>query len=136
LTLRYRVGMFSAVERDIAPSLPPRSSLPGAQCLQAAPHPDESRMLSEETVERLRAALAIQREAGDQPVPELQAAIHAAAAEARLRNVPAEAILVQLKSLATRAGVGTSPLSESGSARSLREWMVVGLLRAYWGEPG
>jgi len=93
--------------------------------------PDPSQLLHPETVDALRTALAAQRAARGDATPELSEAIRAAADEARTRELPPEALLIQLKQLAD--DVGLSPDDpEAAKPRRIREWMVGALLRAYW----
>jgi hypothetical protein len=93
--------------------------------------PDPSQLLHPETVGALRTALAAQRASRGDASPELSDAIRAAADEARARELPPEALLIQLKQLAD--DVGLSPDDpEAAKPRRIREWMVGALLRAYW----
>jgi hypothetical protein len=91
--------------------------------------PDPAHLLRPETEALLREALAAQRTSGDEPISALTDAIRTAAREARERQLPPEALLVQLKSLADEAGISTRGGAEW---RGVREWMVIMLLRAYW----
>jgi hypothetical protein len=89
-------------------------------------------------VAALRAALAEQRVAGPEPTVALQRAIAAAAREARARDLPPEALLIQLKGLADEIGVrGPDQTVAPGQTQPppVREWMVRTLLRAYWQLP-
>jgi FAD/FMN-containing dehydrogenase len=96
--------------------------------------PDPSYVLCPETIDALRAALRVQRQAGVEPVDELRVAIRTAGTEARERLLPAEALLIQLKRLADEAGVQL-PDPQEHSRTHVREWMVRALLRAYWDLP-
>ena len=92
--------------------------------------PDPANLLHAETQALLRRALSAQRTAGVVPIAELSDAIHAAAREARERQLTPEAILIQLKALAEEMGL---PAQHAGTSRTdVRTWMVTTLLRAYW----
>lgn len=92
------------------------------------PNPD--RRLSQETLDALADALRAQRAAGREPIPQLEAAIHAAAREATARAIPPESLLVQLKLLAEQAGMPPHMGDEGASA--LREWIVRACVAAYF----
>jgi hypothetical protein len=93
--------------------------------------PDADRRLRDETIDVLRAAIVAQRAKGPAPSPELEAAIHAAARDARERGIPPETLLVQLKLVAEQAGVfSTIGCDEGGNV--LREWLVTACVNAYF----
>jgi len=96
--------------------------------------PNPSQLLSQETVTTLRDALVKQREAGQVPIDDLRAAIRVAVAEGHSRDLPPEALLIQLKALADDMGVAP-PEPERRTRSHVREWMVRALLRAYWDLP-
>jgi hypothetical protein len=93
--------------------------------------PDPSHLLQPETVGALRTALTMQRNTRGDASPELTDAIRAAAIEARSRELPPEALLLQLKQLADDVGLAADD-PEAAKPRRIREWMVGALLRAYW----
>ena len=91
--------------------------------------PDADRRLSDTTIDALRAAITDQRKAGRTPTPELEAAIHLAAKDARERAITPEVLLVQLKLVAEEAGMyPTIGLDEGTNA--LREWLVSACVNA------
>lgn len=95
---------------------------------------DPSKLLGSDVVEALRAALLAQRNEAGKPTAALRSAIAAAANQARERDLPPEALLIQLKALADQVGL-TARRPEDVSAMNVREWMVGALLRAYWQLP-
>lgn len=93
--------------------------------------PDPANFLQPATVEALRTALHAQRAAGEEPTQQLAEAIAVAALEANARKLMPEALLIQLKALAD--GVGLHAPRHVGGRTSIREWMAVTCLRAYFG---
>lgn len=93
--------------------------------------PDPEKLLRPETVTALLEAFREQLVAGEQPTPQLAEAIRAAAVEARQRQLPPEALLLQLKEIADRAKV-PALIGEDAGRRQIRQWMVTMSLRAYW----
>lgn len=93
--------------------------------------PDPESMLRPETITALRSALQEQRRAGIEPVTSLSESIRNAAKEARDRNLPPEALLIQLKGLADEVGL-PAVSHDRPRRREVREWMVTACLRAYW----
>lgn len=93
--------------------------------------PDPSQLLHPETVGALRTALTAQRTSREGASPQLTEAIRMAAIEARQRDLPPEALLIQLKQLADDVGLAADD-PDAAKPRRIREWMVGALLRAYW----
>ena len=95
--------------------------------------PDPGQQLTGQTTDAIRSALEIQRGSGTEPVPQLRAAIRAAAAEARDRQIHADSLLAQLNSLLSNAAADSTPHSSSEN-RGIKEWLVTACLKAYWYE--
>lgn len=95
--------------------------------------PDPAQQLMPRTVEALRAALLVQKNAGQEPVPELRAAIRLAAADAESRHLRPENVLAELNGLLTEIVVDTNAQG-SRPSRGMREWLVLACVRAYWAE--
>jgi len=95
--------------------------------------PDPAHLLAPATIAALRGALEEQRAAGSDPTPGLIAAINSAATEARERQLPPEALVIQLKTMADDIGLPT-PVRGPEHRRVIREWMITACLRAYWPE--
>ena len=95
--------------------------------------PDPSQLLLPATVHDLRAALQLQRQAGQEPVPELRVAIRLAATDARLRTLRPESMMIQLNSLLEEIAVDQTPRGPVPN-RGMREWLVTACFRAYWEE--
>jgi hypothetical protein len=92
--------------------------------------PNADRRLRDETIEALRSAIVAQRARGREPSAQLEAAIHAAARDARERSITPEVLLVQLKLVAEEAGI--PPMIGDESANALREWLVTACVNAYF----
>jgi hypothetical protein len=92
--------------------------------------PPGDKRLSDQTIAALRDAIAAQKQLGATPSTQLEAAIQAAARDARERGINPEVLLVQLKLIAEEAGVNPV-LGESG-AGALREWLVTACVAAYY----
>ena len=92
--------------------------------------PAGDKRLSDQTIAVLRDAIVAQKQLGATPSPQLEAAIQAAARDARERGINPEVLLVQLKLVAEEAGVNPV-LGESG-AGALREWLVTACVAAYY----
>jgi len=95
--------------------------------------PDPSQLLLPATVDDLRGALRLQRQAGQEPAPELRVAIRLAATDARLRKLRPESVMVQLNSLLEEVAVDQTPRGPVQN-RGMREWLVTACFRAYWEE--
>ena len=95
--------------------------------------PDPSQLLLPQTATALRDALALQKQAGQLPLPELRDAIRVAAQEARERDLRPENVLAQLNSLLLDAAAESTPQGPATN-RGVREWLVMACLRAYWDE--
>jgi hypothetical protein len=93
--------------------------------------PDPAHLLSPEAIGLLRAALTEQRSAGRQPTRALVNAVRAASREARERQLPAEALVIQLKVLADEVGLPMMA-ADIHPGREVQEWMITACLRAYW----
>jgi hypothetical protein len=95
---------------------------------------DPAQILGHEIIALLRAALRDQRSAGREPIVALQSAVTVAAKEARARDLPPEALLIQLKALADEVGIRPvdHTMADEPRATGVREWMVRALLTAYW----
>ena len=65
------------------------------------------------------------------PSAELEAAIQAAARDARARSITPEVLLVQLKLVAEEAGV-IPAIGMDEPANVLREWLVTACVNAYF----
>jgi hypothetical protein len=96
--------------------------------------PDPADLLSPETIAALRTALTAQRAAGADPIAALADAVHKAAREGRDRQLPPEALIVQLKQLANEVGLPAGE-EDRRHGKNIREWMITTSLHAYW-EPG
>ena len=92
--------------------------------------PSADKRLSDETICALRDAILAQKQLGPTPSPQLEAAIQAAARDARERALNPEVLLVQLKLVAEEAGV--TPILGDSSAGALREWLVTACVSAYY----
>ena len=92
--------------------------------------PSADRRLSDQTIAALRDAIVAQRHLGATPSAQLEAAIQAAARDARERGINPEVLLVQLKLIAEEAGV--NPVLGDGGAGALREWLVTACVAAYY----
>jgi hypothetical protein len=91
---------------------------------------DPSMRLSEPTLAALAVAFEQQRGAGFEPVQSLEESIVAAAREARDRQIPPEALLVQLKHIADQSG--PSAMLGDGRSSAIREWIVRACVKAYF----
>lgn len=87
--------------------------------------------LSEATRSQLRAAMAESLDDSGEARPSLRAAVLAAAAEAREREMRPEELIIELKGLFTSALQGRAT-TFSGDEHKLREWMVTTCLKAYY----
>jgi hypothetical protein len=96
-----------------------------------APNPltPDSRPLSGPTLEQLRRAIQEHRQSPGPGEPTLQAALQAVAAEARLRSLRPEELIVALKQVLDES---PGSRSASGEERRLREWVVTTCIRAYY----
>ena len=92
--------------------------------------PAADKRLSEQTISALRDAIAAQKQLGITPSSQLEAAIQAAARDARERGINPEVLLVQLKLIAEEAGV--TPILGDGTAGALRDWLVSACVAAYY----
>ncbi len=93
--------------------------------------PDPSRLLSAETIARLRDAIAEQWRSSRAESEETQAAILELAREARGRRVFPESLIVLLKGIEADVVRGV-PERSPVARRQLTEWLVTTCLRAYF----
>jgi hypothetical protein len=95
--------------------------------------PDPSQALLPRTADSLRAALKLQRNAGQEPVAELRAAIRLATQDARERELRPENVFAQLDALLAEAALDSAPQGPTPN-RGIRAWLVTACVRAYWDE--
>jgi hypothetical protein len=93
--------------------------------------PDPAQLLYPDTIAALRSALIEQRDCGAEPIKSLSTAIQSAAREGRARNLPPQAVLIQLTVLADEIGLPAAA-PDCDPKGHMREWMVTACLRAYW----
>lgn len=100
--------------------------------------PDPRQVLSPETAERLRHAIAQHWTAGTPPEQgPLRDALRAVAAEARERQLRPEELLVALREVADAAAGGTDSLAslDEDTRWRFRTWLVSSCLVAYYETP-
>jgi hypothetical protein len=95
--------------------------------------PDPAQQLLPRTADALREALALQSRAGQDPLPELRAAVRLAAQDARDRQLRPENVLAQLNAILADAAIDVTPQGPTPN-RGLRQWLITACLRAYWDE--
>lgn len=100
--------------------------------------PDPHRVLSPETAERLRHAIAQHWAAGtESDLAPLRDALRAVAAEARARQLRPEEVLVALRDVAAEAAGGQNSIAaaDDDTRWRFRTWLVSNCLAAYYETP-
>ena len=93
--------------------------------------PDRSRELSDESVARLRTAIAAQWRTGQAESAETRDALLSIAREARERGIRPEALIVVLKRIESDVARSV-PERSAVVQRQLTEWLVTTCVRAYF----